>query len=147
MIRARNPLLCSDRCSHRRSDPGRRTCVSSLRSRNPPVRPSTAAWTGHSRSSDVVVDWSRIVFDAALVDDGFVSFLGTRHQVMVHVAMHDALNAIRPRFDQYAYFGRSRGAHPVAAAAAAAHDVLVAVYPAQQAAMDAGSAISARQGA
>lgn len=88
-------------------------------------------------SSDVVVDWSRIVFEAAVIDDGFVSFLGTRHQAMMHIAMHDALNAIDPRFDQYAYFGRSKGAHPVAAAAKAAHDVLVAVYPAQQATLDA----------
>ncbi len=103
--------------------------------------PEEAGWTEHARSSDVVVDWSRIVFDAALVDDGFVSFLGTRHQVMVHIAMHDALNAIRPRFDQFAYFGRSRGDHPVAAGAGAAHDVLVAVYPAQQAAIDAELAI------
>ncbi len=55
---------------------------------------------------------------------------------MVHIAMHDALNAIHPRFDQYAYFGRSKGANPIAAAAKAAHGVLVAVYPAQQAKLD-----------
>ena len=47
-----------------------------------------------------------------MTDDGFVSFMGTRHQVMVHIAMHDALNAIRPRFDQYAYFGRSTRRDP-----------------------------------
>jgi hypothetical protein len=88
-------------------------------------------------SADVVVDWSRIVFEAALTDDGYVSFKGPRHQAMMHIAMHDALNAIDPRFDQYAYVGRSRGANPVAAAAKAAHDVLVAVYPAQQAKLDA----------
>jgi hypothetical protein len=87
-------------------------------------------------SGDVVVDWSRIVYEAAMTDDGYFSFMGTRHQAMMHIAMHDALNAIEPRFDQYAYFGRSRGANPVAAAAAAAHDVLVAVYPAQQATLD-----------
>lgn len=89
------------------------------------------------RNGDVVVDWSRIVLEAALTDDGFVSFMGTRHQAMMHIAMHDALNAIRPRFDQYAYFGRSKGANPIAAAAKAAHDVLVAAYPAQQATLDA----------
>jgi hypothetical protein len=88
-------------------------------------------------SGDVVVDWSRIVFEAAMTDDGYFSFMGTRHQAMMHIAMHDALNAIEPRFDQYAYFGRSRDANPVAAAAQAAHDVLVAVYPAQQTALDA----------
>ncbi len=89
------------------------------------------------RSSDVVVDWSRIVFEAAMTDDGYASFMGPRHQAMMHIAMHDALNAIDPRFDQYAYFGRSKGANPIAAAAKAAHDVLVAVYPAQQATLDA----------
>lgn len=88
-------------------------------------------------NSDVIVDWSRIVFEAAVTDDNFVSFLGTRHQAMVHIAMHDALNAINPRFDQYAYFGRSKGADPIAAAAKAAHGVLVAVYPAQKATLDA----------
>jgi hypothetical protein len=88
-------------------------------------------------NSDVVVDWSRIVHEAAMTDDGFVSFMGTRHQVMMHIAMHDALDAIDPRFDQYAYFGRSKGANPIATAAKAAHDVLVAVYPAQQATLDA----------
>lgn len=96
-----------------------------------------ASTVSTARNSSVVVDWSRIVFEAAVTDDGFVSFKGTRHQVMVHIAMHDALNAIHPRYDQYAYFGRSRGANPIAAAAKAAHDVLVAVYPAQQATLDA----------
>jgi hypothetical protein len=94
-------------------------------------------WSGKAMpSSDVVVDWSRIVFEAAKTDDAYVSFKGPRHQAMTHIAMHDALNAIKPRFDQYAYVGRSRGANPIAAAAKAAHDVLVAVYPAQQAMLD-----------
>ncbi|MDF2968515.1 MAG: phosphoesterase PA-phosphatase related protein [Nocardioidaceae bacterium] len=89
------------------------------------------------RNGSVVVAWSRIVFEAAMTDDGYVSFMGTRHQAMMHIAMHDALNAIDPRFDQYAYFGRSKGANPIAAAAKAAHDVLVAVYPAQRTTLDA----------
>ena len=97
----------------------------------------TASTVSTATSSDVVVDWSRIVIEAATTDDGFVSFMGPRNQAMIHIAMHDALNAIEPRFDQYAYFGRSHGADPIAAAAKAAHDVLVAVYPAQQATLDA----------
>ena len=104
------------------------------------LAPTLAATHPHLRStatSEVVVDWSQIAFEAAMTDDGFVSFLGARHQAMMHIAMHDALNAIRPRYEQYAYVGRSYGADPVAAAAAAAHDVLVTVYPAQQAALDA----------
>jgi hypothetical protein len=96
-----------------------------------------ASTVSTERNSDVIVAWSRIVFKAAMTDDGYVSFMGPRHQAMVHIAMHDALNAVDPRFDQYAYFGRSRGADPTAAAAKAAHDVLVAVYPAQQTMLDA----------
>jgi hypothetical protein len=96
-----------------------------------------ASTTSPGMNSDVVVDWSRIVFEVVMTDDKYVSFKGPRHQAMVHIAMHDALNAIRPRFDQYAYFGRSRGADPIAAAAKAARDVLVAVYPAQRATLDA----------
>ena len=95
------------------------------------------ASTSGDASGDVVVDWSRIVFEAATTDDGYVSFKGARHQAMVHIAMHDALNAIDRKFDQYAYFGRSSRANPVTAAAKAAHDVLVAVYPAQQAKLNA----------
>jgi hypothetical protein len=102
-----------------------------------PTLSATGSTHGSSVSSDVVVDWSRISFEAGMTDDGFVSFLGARHQAMAHIAMHDALNAIRPRYGQYAYSGRSYGADPVAAAAAAAHDVLVTVYPAQQEALDA----------
>ena len=95
-----------------------------------------AATASARRSSAVVVDWSRIVFDAAMADDGYVSFKGPRHQAMMHIAMHDAVNAIDPQFEQYAYFGRSHTADPVAAAAKAAHDVLVAVYPAQRTKLD-----------
>ncbi|MFL6180382.1 MAG: vanadium-dependent haloperoxidase, partial [Actinomycetes bacterium] len=105
----------------------------------PDVQAATPSRTARALpvNSDVVVDWSRIVFEAAMTDDGYVSFMGPRHQAMMHIAMHDALNAVYPRFDQYAYFGRSNGANPVAAVAKAAHDVLVAVYPAQQAKLDA----------
>ena len=51
----------------------------------------------------------------------------------MHLAMHDALNAIVPIYEAYAYAGGPRLAHPIAAAAQAAHDVLVAQYPDQQA--------------
>ncbi len=114
--------------------------ASALMLPTPPVRadaPPRIATAAPARSGDVIVDWSRVVYEAAVVDDGFVSFLGPRNQAMVHLAMHDALNAIRPRFEQYAYDGRAPGANPVAAAATAAHDVLVAVYPAQQETFDA----------
>jgi hypothetical protein len=65
---------------------------------------------------------------------------------MTHVAIHDALNAIKRRSDPYVYDARSRhGASPDAAVAAAARDVLVPVLgqlqaPFSQACIDAGVA-------
>jgi hypothetical protein len=56
---------------------------------------------------------------------------------MMHLAMHDALNAIVPRFRQYAFLGSDMSAHPIAAAAQAAHDVMNHIYPTRQAENDA----------
>ena len=56
---------------------------------------------------------------------------GQRALAMMHLAMHDALNAIVPIYETYAY--RRYGlAHPIAAASQAAHDVLVAQHPDQR---------------
>jgi hypothetical protein len=56
---------------------------------------------------------------------------------MMHIAMHDALNAAVPLYRQYAYRSHEPGAHPIAAAAQAARDVGVSQYPYQQAKLDA----------
>jgi hypothetical protein len=60
---------------------------------------------------------------------------------MMYLAMHDALNAIAPRFRQYAFFGSDTSAHPIAAAAQAAHDVMNYIYPTRQAENDAELAV------
>lgn len=54
----------------------------------------------------------------------------SRMLAMMHVAIHDALNAIDRRYQPYAYDGAGApGASPDAAVAAAARDVLVALFP------------------
>ena len=65
---------------------------------------------------------------------------------MMYLAMHDALNAIVPRFRQYAFFGTDRSAHSIAAAAQAARDVMNHIYPTRQAENDAARLL-ARSGA
>jgi hypothetical protein len=58
----------------------------------------------------------------------------TRIAAMTHIAIHDALNAIDPRYEQYAYTGSGDvGADPVAAIAAAAYNVLRFENPTQAA--------------
>ena len=54
----------------------------------------------------------------------------------MHAAQHDAVNGARPRYETYASTLRDRRADAEAAAAAAAHEVLVAFFPANRAALD-----------
>ena len=55
---------------------------------------------------------------------------------IMHAAQHDAVNGAQPRYETYASTLRDRRADAEAAAAAAAHEVLVAFFPANQAALD-----------
>jgi len=87
-------------------------------------------------SADPVVDWNATAttasFAAGLDNEfGCVDPLHeSRMLAMMHVAIHDALNAIERRYQPYAYDGaRAPGASPEAAVAAAARDVLVALFP------------------
>jgi hypothetical protein len=87
---------------------------------------------GHLRP-DVIVSWNMLAHDLAFAEDRFLTFKGQRALAMMHLAMHDALNAIVPIYQSYAYSGGTRLGHPTAAAAQAAHDVLIALYPDQHA--------------
>ena len=85
-----------------------------------------------------MVEWSEIAFDAALAHDGFQDFaVNLRGMTMMHLAVHDALNSIVPTYARFALTGPVQGrAHPTAAAAQAAREVLVDIYPAQQETFD-----------
>jgi hypothetical protein len=85
-------------------------------------------------SDDVVVDWNEHTIAAITTANGYQDPMdATRVLSMVHVAMHDAVNATAYRFYQsYAFTKRDRVAHPVAAAAAAAQQVLVRLFPSQE---------------
>src|SRR5262245_20208449 len=56
---------------------------------------------------------------------------------MVHAAMHDAVNAVEPRYETYASDLSDARAHPEAAAASAAHQVLSGLFPSLQPSWDA----------
>ena len=57
--------------------------------------------------------------------------------VMVHIAMHDAVQAIQQRFETYSAGITPTSGSVIAAAAKAARDVLVNRFPAQSATLDA----------
>jgi len=60
----------------------------------------------------------------------------SRSLAIVQLAVHDALNAIEPRYAAYAFHGQAPGASPEAAILTAAHDGLRAVVPAKSAEID-----------
>lgn len=90
--------------------------------------------------ADAVVDWNEITLQA--VTTGRPGPIGAVDIALVQVAVHDAVQAIEQRFEPYhvemerkprdRFKGRLAGA-----VAAAAHDVLVGMYPAQAASLDA----------
>ena len=92
--------------------------------------------------ADVLSDWTDTGLKAAVAAKQ-PPFVQTRTLAMVHVAILDAVNGIERR---YAWYGAlasdkaDRAAAPDAAAATAAHDVLVAVFPDQTAVLDAALA-------
>lgn len=73
----------------------------------------------------VILEWNEIAFKA--FDGPFYqhSLMASRINVMTHLAMHDAINAVEPVYVTYAFTGKDSNADPVAAAASAAHTVLV----------------------
>lgn len=95
--------------------------------------------TGEFRDATVVVRWSQLAQDNAFAIDPAMTdpFPNARGWTIMYLAMHDALNAIVPRFKPYAFFDTDRSAHPIAAAAQAARDVMNHIYPTREAENDA----------
>lgn len=108
---------------------------------NPPAPLSNSPVVG----SNLVAKWSQISVDASGFDH---SAAGAKQQLgptrssraicIVHIAMHDAVQAIQGRYQTYLpQPGISKLASVEAAAAQAAHDTLVELFPAQRDALDA----------
>jgi hypothetical protein len=114
-------LLCLSpaRADERQSEPGR-SIEGELAAQG--VRPGALG-------ADVVAAWNALAHDLAFEEDQFLTFKGQRALAMMHLAIHDALNAIVPVYEPFAYAGSPRPAHPLAAAAQAGHDVLAGLYP------------------
>jgi hypothetical protein len=91
---------------------------------------------------DVIMDWNAKA-DAIGIDKQISNVPNARGQAMLHVAMFEAVNAIDRRYAPYRLnLVADRGTSREAAAAAAAHDVLVALYPDQKPDLDTALAAS-----
>jgi hypothetical protein len=89
-------------------------------------------------TADVVFEWNQILQDTLPTPH---SVLTPRFFAMTHIAMFDAINTIDREFEPYRVRLRHwGGGSPEAAAAQAAHDVLVVINPAATATYDAALA-------
>jgi len=79
--------------------------------------------------NDIVIDLNHLSYTIANEHDQFYSFIGVRSLAMTHLAIHDAFNALEPKYEQYAFKGKYENASPIAAAAQAAKVVLETAYP------------------
>jgi hypothetical protein len=95
--------------------------------------------SGPSARADMVTDWNQIALATqAAVPGGIRTPPAARGLAMTHLAIFDAVNVIDRRFTPYAVEALAHpGASPEAATAAAAHAVLVSLYPSRQADLDA----------
>jgi PAP2 superfamily len=87
--------------------------------------------------ADVLGDWTDILLTTSATARQ-PAYLQTRTMAMVHVAMFDSVNAVDTRYAPYKVRAiPAPGTSAEAAAAVAAHDVLVSLFPAQTASLDA----------
>jgi hypothetical protein len=85
---------------------------------------------------DVIADWNEMAVNTG-AKARVGNFPTARAIAMVHLAMFEAVNSIEPRYTPYrARLSVEPGASRDAAAASAAHTVLVKVYPDQTAELD-----------
>src|SRR5205085_3081436 len=88
-------------------------------------------------SADVVLQWNQVFLDTFKADRVLPLYFA-REAAIVHAAMYDAVNDIdRSYAPFFADVKAPRGASLEAAAAQAAHDTMVALFPAHQATFDA----------
>jgi hypothetical protein len=112
--------LALSACQSNRSAPG-----------STPLPPVTA-------SPQVILDWSETAYQALVAHDKYANPLwASRLLAMMHLAQHDAVAAVTPRYAPYALDVMHPGVDPAIAAAAAAHTVLAAALPDQRGLLDA----------
>ncbi len=91
----------------------------------------------------IIIDWNEVTLLAEGGPTYQHALLSSRINAMVHIAMHDAINAIVPVYEQYAY--KTQGwtaANPIAAAASAAYTVLKGTFPESISILDSALAAS-----
>jgi hypothetical protein len=101
------------------------------------LAPAAGAERTRGAAPDIVFEWNQILQDTLPTPHGVLT---PRFFALTHIAMFDAINAIEREFEPYRVRLRHGGGSPEAAAAQAAHDVIVALNPSAAAIYDAALA-------
>lgn len=80
----------------------------------------------------LVLQWNETAYETFGGKQYQHSLQAARINAMVHLAMHDALNAIEARYERFAFNGKDQKADPVVAASYAAYTVLLNQVPAKK---------------
>jgi hypothetical protein len=87
-------------------------------------------------SNSIVLEWNLNALEAMGGPVYPLPLLNSRINTMMHIAIHDAINSIEPKYQTYIYNGIHADANPIAAAAIAAHTVLEKHFPEQKELLD-----------
>jgi hypothetical protein len=90
------------------------------------------AWSAEA-PAEFIAKWNEKLLATAEAEDGLLTLKGVRTAAMMHLAMHDALNAVRHEYAPYALKADAPDADPVVAASQAAYEIAVNQYPKQAA--------------
>lgn len=99
------------------------------------ARPAVSG--SEDRAVEALLVWNRTVFEVAEAEDRFLTLKGLRTAALLHLAVHDALNAIAPRYRTYLSPEGSPDADPLVATVFAAHRVVADQYPDRKEMLDA----------
>jgi hypothetical protein len=108
------------------------------------TRPADSTPTASTQNPDQVIQWNRILLGILRTPGAQPATVHpTRSMAIMHAAVYDAVNAIVKTHAEYlVQLKAPRHASVSAAAAQAAHDVLVQLYPSQTVMLDADLATS-----
>ncbi|MDH3268683.1 MAG: vanadium-dependent haloperoxidase, partial [Ignavibacteria bacterium] len=83
-------------------------------------------------NADVIIAWNKKIFEIAVAEDGLLTLKGVRTAALMHIAVHNALNTIFPKYSRYLYNGDIIIANPSVAVVYAAYEVAINQYPDKQ---------------
>ena len=86
----------------------------------------------HLTGIQSLVQWNEIIMETAVAEDGLLTLKGVRTEALAFVAVHDALNAIRPEYGIYSYDEKFPQAHPLVAMNQAAYEIAASQFPGHQ---------------